>query len=380
MISSALLLQQAEYIVIKIGSVLVAHIEQGTVKQEWLDAFARDVKNLTVQGKKVIVVSSGAVALGRKALGIPTNVAPETIRLEQKQAASAVGQFHLFHGYHDAFDKVDLKTAQVLLTMSETENRRMHLNARETLHTLMDKGIVPVINENDTVSTGEIRFGDNDRLAVRVAQMVEADAVVLLSTIDGLYTADPNRDKTATHIPVVDSITDEHIAMAGDAIPGLSTGGMKSKIQAAIAASRAGIALVIANGKAEGSFGALVHGAAQSTMFCAATTKAGARKRWIQTHMKPKGIVVVDDGALQALGEGKSLLPIGVKSIDGAFDRGDPVHIRTLSGKDIGIGLSAYSAENARQIIGKKSKDIALILGYTGRDELIHRDDMALNS
>jgi glutamate 5-kinase len=375
--SAADLIKKSQTIVIKIGSVLLAD-KDGTIKQGWLDAMAQDIQALIKQKKKIVVVSSGAIALGRRELGIAANVAPASIRLEQKQAASAVGQFHLFHGWHDAFSKLGLTTAQILLTMSETENRRMHLNARETIYTLLDKGIVPVINENDTISTGEIRFGDNDRLAVRVAQMIEADAVLLLSTIDGLYTADPSIDPKATHIPVIEKITDEHVAIAGEAVAGLSTGGMRSKLQAAIAATRAGIALVITKGTDLNPLKLLESGKLLYTVFPAQETKAGARKRWIQTHIKPRGAIIIDDGAVKALSDGRSLLPIGVKNIEGEFARGDAVSIKTISGTVMGIGLCAYSTEDAKKIIGKQSKEISALLGYAGRDELIHRNDMVL--
>lgn len=369
----------AETIVIKIGSALISHKDKGTIKQDWLNAFAQDVHTLIQQGKKIVIVSSGGIALGRPALGISTTAAPSSIPLEQKQAASAVGQFHMFHGYYKAFEALGTHVAQVLLTMSETENRRMHLNARETLYTLMDKNIIPVINENDTVSTGEIRFGDNDRLATRVAQMINADVVILLSTSDGLYTNNPDIDPQAEHLPVIEHITEDHIQMAGDAIPGLSTGGMKSKLEAADAATRAGIPLIIANGVGNNALKALCDDKdTKNTLFMAQETRINARKRWISSHLQPKGQLFADDGALKALQNGSSLLPIGVKKLSGNFRRGDIVQVLKLDGTLIGTGISAYSSEEALKIIGQQSKDISNILGYAGRDELIHRNDLAL--
>ncbi|MGB4106732.1 MAG: glutamate 5-kinase [Alphaproteobacteria bacterium] len=371
------IIRQSELIVIKVGSVLVTDESAGKARQSWIESLAQDVKDWQAQGKKVVIVSSGAIALGRGALGISKSTPPSKIPLEQKQAASAVGQFHLFAAYFQAFSALGLQAAQVLLTMSETENRRMHLNARATLLTLLDKNIVPIINENDTISTGEIRFGDNDRLSVRVAQMIEADLVILLSTTDGLYTADPTKNKNAKHIPLIESIGPEHIKMAGDAVPGLSTGGMKSKIEAAASATRAGIALLIANG-AENHPLKRVTGDIRASIFLAQESKSSARKRWLQAHLSPKGSVFVDDGALKALKSGKSLLPVGVKKTEGDYVRGDAVHIRTMEGKILGMGLIAYSTDEARRIIGKASDKIPAILGYEGREELIHRNDMAL--
>ncbi len=375
--NSADIIKKSKVIVVKIGSVLVTDKEKGITKKAWIKSLAEDVKAWQSQGKKVVIVSSGAIALGRDALGISKNTPPSKIPLEQKQAASAVGQFHLFAAYFDAFSNVDLQAAQVLLTMSETENWRMHLNARATLQTLIEKNIVPIINENDTISTGEIRFGDNDRLSVRVAQMIEANLVVLLSTTDGLYTADPTQVKDATHLPFIKTITDEHIQMAGDAVSGLSTGGMKSKIEAAISATRSGISLLITKGMEKSPLKTLSKGS-PCTIFLAQESRANARKRWLQEHLSPRGSVIVDDGALKALEGGKSLLPIGVKKLDGEFNRGDAVYIKSSNGKILGMGLIAYNTEDASRIIGKSSDKIPAILGYAGRKELIHRNDMAL--
>lgn len=373
------ILNASRLLVLKIGSVLIRGKELDQVNTKWMESLAEDIAALMNRGVKIVVVSSGGIALGRKALGIPADIAPGAIRLEQKQAASAVGQYHMFNGYFKAFSKVGITAAQVLLTMSETENRRMNLNARETLYTLLDKGIVPVINENDTVSTGEIRFGDNDRLSVRVAQMIQADTVLLLSTTHGLYTANPDLDPSAQHIPVIEKLEEKHLQMAGSAIPGLSTGGMKSKIEAAQSATRSGISLIIANGRENHILKTLMNESSRpSSLFVAQKSDANARMIWLQSHMRPKGIVTIDDGAMKALKSGKSLLPVGVKKIEGHFQRGDAIEIRTLEGKKIGMGISAYDIADATQIIGRNTVDIEKILGYAGRNELIHRNDMVL--
>ena len=373
------ILENSKLIVIKIGSVLVRGDALDQANQPWMDALAQNIRILRDQGKKVILVSSGGVALGRKALNIASDISPSSIPLAKKQAASAVGQYHLFNGYFKAFEKQGINTAQVLLTMSETENRRMNLNARETLHTLLESGIVPIINENDTVSTEEIRFGDNDRLSVRVAQMTLADTVVILSTTDGLYTSNPDINPQAEHIPFIDGLTDEHTKMAGDAIAGLSTGGMKSKIEAASAATKYGINLIITDGQDNHALSHLYDNQAKkSTLFAAQKCDNNARKIWLGAHMNPKGSVSIDDGALSALNSGKSLLPVGVKDVFGDFKRGDVIEIKTLSGDKIGMGISAYNADDARRIIGVNSSEIHEILGYIGRSELVHRNDMVM--
>ena len=373
------ILKDAQTVVIKIGTAMLTQSDAGGVKHEWIDTLAQDIKALKDAGKRVLIVSSGAVALGRPALNIALDTPPQDIPLEKKQAASAVGQFHIFNAYFDSFSKQKLTLAQVLLTMSETENRRMHLNARATLHELMEQGIVPIVNENDTISTGEIRFGDNDRLAARVAQMIEAEAVILLSTTDGLYTAHPDKDERAEHIPVIESIADEHHKMAGEAVPGMSTGGMKSKVEAARVATAAGIHLIVANGEENHALRA-VHDDknTRTSLFLAANSDKNARKRWISSHLAPKGIIVVDDGALSALNAGKSLLPVGVHKVEGTFERGDIVEIYSMERQKLGMGVSAYASEDAQKLIGKNSAEIADILGYAGRSELIHRNDMVL--
>lgn len=371
------LLHAADSIVIKIGSALIRD-EKG-VRSDWFAALAADIKALRDAGKQIVLVTSGGIALGRGAMGIASDMPPSKIPLALKQAASAVGQYHMYHAYTQALAGHGLQSAQVLLTMGETENRRMHLNARETLSALLERGIIPVINENDTVSTEEIRFGDNDRLAVRVAQMISADAVILLSTVDGLYTANPDIDPAAEHVPVIEAITDAHIAMAGDALPGLSTGGMQSKMQAAMSAVAGGVSLAIANGVAVGGLGALMDGRARCSVFVPVESKASARKTWIAAHLNPRGRVFVDDGAVGALNKGGSLLPVGVISVSGAFERGDIVTVHDAEGDQIGIGVSSYSADHARMIAGQRSDAIETVLGFVGRKELIHRNDLILS-
>lgn len=371
-------LRKADTVLIKIGSALIREANHDRVRSAWFSALAADVNALQQQGKRVIIVSSGGVALGRESLGIAHDMPPSKIPLALKQAASAVGQHHMYHAYHDALGKHAIKTAQVLLTLSETESRRMYLNARATLEALLEKNIIPIINENDSISTKEIRFGDNDRLAVRVAQMIEADCVILLSTIDGLYEEDPRTNPAAKHIPVVETITPAHEAMAADAAPGLSTGGMKSKIKAAINAVTCGIALIIADGQKEHALQNLRDGQAPSTLFVPKNCDNSARKNWISAHLKPLGEILIDDGAVQALHDGKSLLPIGVLNVSGDFKRGDIVTIHDKKGHKIATGISTYSAEHARLLAGKRAADLAEELGFTGRDVLIHRNDLVL--
>ena len=340
---------------------------------------AQDIKALKDAGKKVIIVSSGAVALGRTSLGIPLDTPPAQIPLEKKQACSAVGQFHVFNAFHKAFHAFDIKIAQVLLTMSETENRKMYLNARATMDELLKADIIPVINENDTISTEEIRFGDNDRLAVRVGIMMEADTVVLLSTTDGLYTADPSTDENAEHIPLIANIDETHTKMAGEAVPGMSTGGMKSKVEAAKNANMSGIHLIIAYGRDLHALKSLAGDETiRSSLFLAANAHKNARKRWIASHMKPKGKIFIDEGAAQAIHDGKSLLPVGVKDIHGKFERGDIVQVMDEAGNHLATGVSAYSAKDAQIIKGLQKGRVHAVHGYMGRDELIHRNDLVL--
>ncbi|NDF11551.1 MAG: glutamate 5-kinase [Proteobacteria bacterium] len=366
-------------IVIKIGSSLLTD-EKGNPRRAWLENLLLDVAELKKQKSKngkpveVVIVSSGAVALGRNALGF----AHGALRLEEKQAAAACGQPRLMALYRELFEAHKIHAAQVLLTMEDSEDRRRYLNARTTLRTLLDAGVVPVINENDTVATEELRFGDNDRLAARVAQMVSAELLILLSDIDGLYTANPKTDKNAKHIPLVKSITPEIEAMGGAAISAVGSGGMVTKIAAAKMAFYSGCHTVIMEGSDGSPLKRLEKGGVH-TLFQAQSSPMQARKHWIASGLRASGEVTVDSGAAKALKEGKSLLPAGVKEIKGQFGRGDAVSILDESGREIGRGLVAYAAEDARRIIGHKSAEIAAILGYEGRDALIHRDDMVVS-
>ncbi|KZD08369.1 glutamate 5-kinase [Oceanibaculum pacificum] len=372
--SADLSLGTARRLVVKIGSALLVDDRSGQIRQDWLRALAEDVAELRGQGIEVVLVSSGAIAVGRRHLGLTG----KAIALEEKQAAAATGQIKLAHAYQDALAPYDITVAQVLLTLEDTEVRRRHLNARGTIGTLLRLGAVPVINENDTVTTTEIRFGDNDRLAARVAQMISADTLVLLSDIDGLYTADPRKDKDARHLPVVEQVTPEIEAMGGEAATGYSSGGMVTKLAAAKIAIGAGCRMAIAHGKALHSLRKLGEGA-RCTWFLPSAEPRTARKRWIGGHLSTAGALLVDAGAAGALGAGKSLLPAGVRTVEGDFQRGDAVLVVGPDGQVLGRGLSAYSSEDARRIAGHKSREIEAILGYRGRDEIIHRDDLVLN-
>ena len=364
----------ARRIVVKIGSALLADRTTGALKAEWLASMADDVARLTAQKKEVVLVSSGAIALGRNILKLPRG----PLKLEESQAAAAAGQISLAHAYQERFAARGLVAAQVLLTLGDTEERRRYLNARNTIAKLLELGAVPVVNENDTVATSEIRYGDNDRLAARVASMMSADCLVLLSDIDGLYTAPPGSDANAQHIPLVTEITQEIEAMAGDAGTELSRGGMKTKVEAGKIAIGSGTNMVITSGKVLAPLAALENGAL-CTWFLAGSDPVAARKRWIAGVLEPRGVLTIDAGAARALESGKSLLPAGVVRIEGAFDRGDAVLIRTEDGRELGRGMTAYAHEDAARIVRKKSKEIAGILGYEGRSEMVHRDDMALS-
>ena len=364
----------AKRIVIKIGSSLLIDTEAATLKTEWLDALADDIAKMRGEGKEVIIVSSGAIALGRNALNLPKG----RLKLEDSQAAAAAGQADLAHAYGGAFRKCGLVAAQVLLTLGDTEERRRYLNARSTMTTLLKLGAVPVVNENDTVATNEIRYGDNDRLAARVASMMSADCLVLLSDVDGFYTAPPGSSADAQRLDEVAEITPEIEAMAGDVGSDLSRGGMVTKIEAGKIAVQAGTHMVIASGKGLNPLHALTT-VGIATWFLAHSDPVTARKRWIGGTLELHGVVAVDDGAAAALAAGKSLLPVGVTGVEGRFERGDAVAIHSRDGVEIGRGLAAFGQVDAEAIIGRKSSEIADILGYFGRPELIHRDDMTLN-
>ena len=366
--------RKAKRLVVKIGSALFTDSETGRVKTDWLAALSDDVAALKAEGREIVLVSSGAIALGRRMLGLPRG----PLRLEESQAAAATGQIALAHAYGEMFRERGMIAAQVLLTLGDTEERRRYLNARSTVSTLLALGAVPVVNENDTVATAEIRYGDNDRLAARVGSMISADCVVLLSDIDGLYTAPPQLDADARRLDVISEITPEIEAMAGDAGSELSRGGMVTKLIAAKIAVGAGASLVITSGKVMHPLRALGEGA-NCTWFLASGTPALSRKRWIAGGLDPRGVITIDDGARAALDAGRSLLPAGVVRVEGHFDRGDAVIIQDASRRELGRGLIAYSRRDAERLVGRKSAEIEGILGYRGRSEMIHRDDMALN-
>ena len=368
-------LAKAQRIVVKVGSTLLVDSVAGTLKHEWLSSLATDIAGLKASGKDVIIVSSGAIALGRRALKLKSGA----LRLEESQAAAAAGQIRLAQAYVDAFHAHGVAVAQILLTLDDTEERRRYLNARETLTTLLSLSAVPVINENDTVATAEIRYGDNDRLAARVASMMEADMLVLLSDIDGLYTANPQRDASARHIPEVRAITPDIERMAEGPVSGVSKGGMESKIAAAKIATAAGAAVVIASGHLLHPLRAIAE-AARTTLFVPRVSPAQARKRWIAGGLSAEGEIVIDAGAERALRSGKSLLPVGVKRVEGRFQRGDVVVVKAEDGRELARGLVAYDVADARALAGRRTVEIESILGYRGRDEMIHRDDLALTS
>jgi glutamate 5-kinase len=363
----------AQRIVVKIGSALVVDQAEAAPRAAWLDSVAADIQALRERGTDVIVVSSGAIALARRTLGLTQ----KRLKLEEKQAAAAVGQIRLAQAWTQVLSARGLTAAQLLLTLEDTEDRRRYLNARSTLNTLLGLNCIPVINENDTVATAEIRFGDNDRLAARVAEMVQADQLVLLSDIDGLYTADPRRDPDARHIPVVEAITPEIEAMGGEPPPGYSSGGMRTKLVAARIATQAGCAMAIAIGKVERPLQSLERGA-RCTWFLPTPEGRSSRKRWIAGSLSPLGALTVDAGAARALANGSSLLPAGVRSVEGMFEPGDAITIRGPNGETLGKGLSAYASGEAERIAGHRSDEIEAILGWRGRDEMVHRDDLVL--
>lgn len=366
------LLTRAKRLVVKIGSALLVEPATGALHTGWLTGLAADLADCRAAGQQVVLVSSGAIALGRRALGLGEG----NLRLEQAQAAAAVGQTRLVHAWEEALRPHGLMTAQVLVTLADTQDRRRYLNGRSTLETLLGLGVVPVVNENDTVATDEIRYGDNDRLAARVALMAGADVLVLLSDVDGLYTADPRENSAARHLPEISEITAEIEAMAGGTGTAGAKGGMKTKILAAKTAMQGGCAMAVMKGDVDRPLRALAAGA-RATWFRPQASPAAARKKWI-AGMKSVGSLIIDAGAVAALRRGKSLLPAGVRRVDGRFERGDPVTIVTGAGETVGTALAGYSAGEARAIAGQKSERIPGILGYPGRAALVHRDDMVI--
>ncbi len=360
-------------IVVKVGSSLLVDAKAGRLNEAWLASLAADLAALHGGKRDLLVVSSGAIALGRTVLKLPAG----PLELEDSQAAAAVGQIALARTWTEALSRHGMTAGQILVTLGDTEERRRYLNARSTIDKLLEWRAVPVINENDTVATSEIRYGDNDRLAARVATMVSADLVVLLSDVDGLYDAPPGTTSAARHIPRVERITPEIEAMAGVAGSGLSRGGMQTKIEAAKITTGAGTHMVIASGHIEHPLDAITKGA-RCTWFLAAGNPVTARKKWIAGTLEPRGTLFIDAGAVAALRRGNSLLPVGVARIEGDFARGDAVIIRGPDGAEIGRGLSAYDAEEAQKIRGRSSADIDAILGFSGRAEMIHRDNLVV--
>jgi glutamate 5-kinase len=360
-------------IVVKVGSSLLVDAEAGRLKESWLASLAADLAALFGDKRDLLVVSSGAIALGRAVLKLPAG----PLDLEHSQAAAAVGQIALARTWTEALSRHGITAGQVLVTLGDTEERRRYLNARSTIDKLLEWRAVPVINENDTVATTEIRYGDNDRLAARVATMVSADLLVLLSDVDGLYDAPPGSVASARHLARVERITPQIEAMAGSAGSGLSRGGMQTKLEAAKIATSAGTHMIIASGRVEHPLRAIGEGA-RCTWFLTAANPVTARKKWIAGSLEPKGTLTIDAGAVAALRRGNSLLPVGVVRVDGGFARGDAVVIRGPDGAEVGRGLCAYDADDAQKIRGRSSTDIASILGFVGRTEIVHRDDLVV--
>ncbi len=366
-------LKHASRVVVKVGSSLLVEKSTGRLHRKWLQSLVREIARMRRRGQQVVLVSSGAIALGRRYLGLR----PDQRRLEEQQAAAAAGQIILAHAYQELLNRHDIKVAQVLLTLDDTESRRRYLNARSTLQTLLDLGVVPVINENDTVATAEIRYGDNDRLGARVAEMVSADVLVLLSDVDGLYDADPTRTADARLIPEVHEITPDIEALAGASGTEFGSGGMVTKLVAARMALSAGCATVIASGKRLRPLAAIEAGK-PCTWFVSAGSPLAARKQWIAGTLKPRGQLTIDAGAERALLAGRSLLPVGVVAVEGRFSRGDAVTVRNRQGRDLARGLVAYDSDDARRLQGRHSEEIEQLLGHRGRDEIIHRDNLVL--
>ncbi len=364
---------ESRRIVVKVGSALIARPEAGRANLYWMAGLAKDIVGLRALGKEVCIVSSGAVALGRDILGLPKG----TLSQPEKQAAAACGQMVMMRAWAEVFAEDEVRVAQVLLTLDDSDSRRRYLNARGTLNTLLSHGVIPVINENDTVATRELRVGDNDRLAARTAQMVGADALILLSDIDGLYTSDPSKDPSATFIPVVNEIDGTVRSYAAPPVSSVGTGGMVTKLEAAVIATASGCHTIVSRGTIHKPLGALLEGG-RHTVFIAHTTPLGARKEWIAGALSPSGLLRIDEGAVQALKSGKSLLPVGVISIGGSFQRGDAVLIESREGASLAKGLVCYNSEELTQIAGKHSGQITATLGYDRGDVAVHRDDMVM--
>ncbi len=367
-------LRDARRLVVKVGSAILC-AEDGGVRAPWLAELSGELAELRENGVEIIIVSSGAIALGRRQLNLGRG-----LRLEEKQAASAAGQAALVQFWQAAFSSCGLSVAQILITLDDTENRRRYLNARATFRTLLDLGAVPVVNENDTVATSEIRYGDNDRLAAHVAQIVEADTLLILSDVDGVYDADPRLSESAKRFDVIETITPEieQAASGPNNAAGLGSGGMASKLAAAKIAAQTGCATIIAPGHIEKPLSAVLAGG-PSTMICEASGTANARRRWIAGRLSPSGAIHIDAGAEKALRDGASLLPAGITRVDGEFVRGDAVSLIGAQGRAIGKGLSAYSANEIVRIAGCKSNEIEELLGYRRRPAVIEKNDMALN-
>ncbi|MEW7007921.1 glutamate 5-kinase [Lentilitoribacter sp. EG35] len=359
-------------VVIKIGSALLVDRKDG-LKAEWLTSLCEDIARLREQNIDVLVVSSGAIAMGRSVLSITE----KRLKLEESQACAAIGQIALARAWSEKLSTHDIVAGQLLLTLYDTEERRRYLNARATTTELLNMNCVPIINENDTVATSEIRYGDNDRLAARVATMIGADLLILLSDVDGLYTASPSEDRNADFLDTIDAITPEIEAMAGDAGSELSRGGMRTKIDAAKIATNAGCAMIIASGQRQNPITAIDNGA-RSSWFSPAGTPRAARATWIAGQLEPAGAITIDDGAVDALKRGRSLLPAGIKSVSGTFGRGDNVSVIDMNGNEIARGLAAYDAVEAKEIAGFKTTQIEDKLGYSGRSAMIHRDDLVM--
>jgi glutamate 5-kinase len=367
------LLIAARRVVVKVGSSLLVDEVSGDLNQGWLDSLVDDVARLHRRGQQPVLVTSGAIALGRRRLGLPDG----RLKLKNSQAASAVGQIHLAAAYRVAFARLGLTAAQILLTIDDTERRGRYLNARDTIETLLALGAVPIVNENDSVATAEIRYGDNDRLAARVAQLVGADCLVLLSDVDALYDADPRHSEQARPIAEVTRITPELEAIAGSTLSAYGTGGMVTKLAAAKIATAAGCSMAIASGRVPSPITALEAGA-RCTWFPTLANPVTVRKRWIAGHLDLRGAYSVDAGAARALAAGKSLLPAGTVDVSGVFERGDAVAVLKEDGQEIGRGLSAYASSDAVRLLGRQSGEIEELLGYRGREELIHCDNLVL--